>query len=64
MLSEKADGKMAKWIEGKNCERVSECHSRNCNKKGNADFAVIGDDQNEYCSVECADDEKIEVQCE
>lgn len=43
------------------CERISECSSRNCNKSGNAEYAVIGDDGKEYCSSECADDEKSEV---
>jgi hypothetical protein len=43
------------------CERISECSSRNCYKKGNAEFAAIGDDGKEYCSSDCADEEKIEA---
>lgn len=42
------------------CERVSKCSNRNCDNKGNALFAVLGDDGKEYCSEICADEEKIE----
>jgi hypothetical protein len=43
------------------CERISECSNRYCDKSGNALFAVIGDDGKEYCSSDCADEEKIEA---